>query len=170
MSLNKRKLCWQDPSEPHFEPGEFDGIGMDLLKDLWNFYIQARGARWEEGVASAIRFMRRHDGGSALRKLYEMSREAARKETMDEIKNGVKPTFKGIIHTIQLFHGPWIFDSMRSGRVIHPVRMWYTRDFMKDIKVDKLGIFPWYLTIWHKPEMYGKDKSDKWFIKNTVNK
>ena len=134
--MNSRK-CWQslDPSELHFEPGEFDGIGMDLLKDLRDFYIQTRGGRWEEGFASAIRLMRKHhDHGAALRELYEVSREAARSELINEIKNDITASFKSVLHTIELYHGMLKFDSLGSN-IVYPVRMWYTKEFMNDLKI-----------------------------------
>lgn len=181
--MNSRRLCLQTTYDesivwPKLDPYNELIVGNDMIKDFMDFYIQARGARWEESFASAVRLMRRHDGGSALRELYEMSREAACKEMMDEIKNGVKPTFKGIIHTIQLFHGPWVFDSM-GGQTIHPVRMWYTKDFMKDIAIKinlyplipEIPVLPIEFTGYHtNPKMYGEPETNKWFVKNKINK
>lgn len=183
--MNSRKLCWQSlASDPHFIPGKFVDIekGNNLIKDLIDFYVQALGSRWQEGFAAAIRLMRlmqRHDGRSALRRaLYDISREVARKETMSKIKNGTKATFEGIINTVEIYNGPWVFDSM-GGQVIHPVRMWYTKEFMKDIVI-KINLYPWipeipvipieYTGYHTNPKMYTKPETDKWFIKNTVNK
>lgn len=175
MSLNKRAFQIIQDEGPKFNPADFEPIGYDLIKDLRDFYIQAWGARWEEGFATAVRLMRRHDGGSALRELYEISMEAARQQLLTDIRDATKPTFKGVIHTVELFNGPWIFDSM-GGRTIHPVRMWYNKDFMKDIAI-KIKLYPWIPVIpieytgYHtNPKMYGNPETNKWFIKNTVNK
>ena len=132
--MSSRKLCFQ--SAPTFNPCEYEGIRMDLLKDLRDFYIQAQGHLWEKGFATAVRLMRRHDGGSALRDLYKLSMEIARKATIDEIKNATICTFKGILHTIEMYVGPIItVDSGGNYNNIHTIRMWYSQDFMNDLKI-----------------------------------
>lgn len=180
--MNSRKLCFpvQDDVLPKFIPADFEPIGYDLIKTLRDFYIQVRGARWEEGFAAAVRLMRRHDGGSALRELYEISREMARKETMVKIKNGTKATFEGVIHTIELYVGPiFSVDSAGNYKNIHSVRMWYTQEFMKDIVI-KINLYPWIpeipvlpieFTGYHtNSKMYAKPETNKWFVKNKINK
>lgn len=132
--MNSSKLCFQHA--PTFNPCEVDDIRMDLIKDLRDFYIQAHGARWEKAFATAVRLMRRHDGGSALRDLYKLSMEVARKETINKIKNATICTFKGILHTIEIYVGPIItVDSGGNYNNIHTIRMWYIQDFMNDLKI-----------------------------------
>lgn len=180
--MSSLKLCFQvqDDVWPKLNPTDFEPIGYDLIKDLCDFYIQAHGARWEEGFATAIRLMRRHDGGSALRALYRLSLEVARRETIDKIKNGTNATFKGVIHTIELYVGPiFSVDSAGNYKNIHSVRMWYTKDFMKDIVI-KINLYPWIpeipvlpieFTGYHtNPKMYAKSETNKWFVKNKINK
>ena len=180
--MNSRKLCFpvQDDILPKLIPVDFEPMGYDLIKALRDFYIQALGARWEKGFAAAVRLMRRHDGGSALRELYEISREMARKETIDKIKNGTKATFNGVIHTIELYVGPiFSVDSAGNYENIHSVRMWYTQEFMKDIVI-KINLYPWIpeipvlpieFTGYHtNPKMYTKPETNKWFVKNKINK
>jgi hypothetical protein len=175
--MSSHKLCFQaqDDVWPKFNPADFEPIGYDLIKDLIHFYIQAYGARWEEGFAAAVRLMRRHDGGSALRELYEISIELERTRVINNIRHGTKATFDGIIHTVEIYDSPWVFDSM-GGQTIHSVRMWYTKDFMKDIAI-KIKLYPWIAVIpieytgYHtNPKMYGKSETNKWFIKNKINK
>lgn len=180
MSLSKLCFQAQDDAWPKFNPTDFEPIGYDLIKDLMHFYIQARGARWEEGFAAAIRLMRRHDGGSALRALYRLSLEAARRVTMNKIKNSTKATFEGVLHTIEIYIGPiFSVDSAGNYGNIHSVRMWNNKDFMKDIVI-KINLYPWipeipvipieYTGYHTNPKMYGKPETNKWFIKNNINK
>jgi hypothetical protein len=175
--MSSHKLCFQaqDDVWPKFNPADFEPIGYDLIKDLIHFYIQAYGARWEEGFAAAVRLMRRHDSGSALRELYEISIELARTRVINNIRHGTKATFDGIIHTIEIYNGPLTIDSF-GVTMIHSVRMWYTKDFMKDIAI-KIKLYPWIPVIpieytgYHtNPKMYGKPETNKWFIKNKINK
>ncbi len=173
--MNSRRLCFQSIVWPKLNPYNEIIAGNDMIKELIHFYIQAHGARWEESFASAVRLMRRHDGGSALRELYEISRELARTRVINNIRHGTKATFDGIIHTVEIYNGPWIFDSM-GGQTIHSVRMWYNKDFMKDIVI-KINLYPWipeipieYTGYHTNPKMYGKPETNKWFIKNTINK
>ena len=178
--MSSRKLCFQaqDDVWPKFNPTDFEPIGYDLIKDLIDFYIQAYGVRWQEGFAAAVRLMRRHDGGSALRELYEISRELVRTRVINNIRHGTKATFDGIINTVEIYDGPWVFDSM-GGQRIHSVRMWYTKDFMKDIVI-KINLYPWipeipvipieYTGYHTNPKMYGKPETNKWFVKNKINK
>lgn len=178
--MSSLKLCFQaqDDVWPKFNPTDFEPIGYDLIKDLIHFYIQAYGARWEEGFVAAVRLMRRHDGGSALRDLYRLSLEVTRRVTMNKIRNGTKATFEGIINTVEIYNEPLIFDSMGS-QTIHSVRMWYTQEFMKDIVI-KINLYPWIpeipvlpieFTGYHtNPKMYAKPETNKWFVKNKINK
>jgi hypothetical protein len=180
--MNLRRLCFQTTYDesivwPKSDPYNKLIAGNDMMKDLIHFYIQARGERWEESFATAVRLMRRHDGGSALRTLYEISIELARRmRVINNIRRGTKATFDGIIHTVEIYNGS--FDST-GGRTIHPVRMWYTKDFMKDIAI-KINLYPWipeipvipieYTGYHTNPKMYGKPETNKWFVKNKINK
>lgn len=182
--MNSRRLCFQTTTYdesivwPKLNPYNEIIAENDMIKDLIHFYIQAHGARWEEGFASAIRLMRKHDGGSALRELYEISREFERTRVINNIRHGTKATFDGIIHTVEIYNGPLTIDSF-GVTMIHSVRMWYTKDFMKDIVI-KINLYPWipeipvipieYTGYHTNPKMYGKPETNKWFIKNTINK
>ena len=68
------------------------------------------------------------------RELSEVSKEASRSELINEIKNGITASFKSVLHTIELYHEMWKFDSLGSN-IVHPVRMWYTQEFMNDLKI-----------------------------------
>lgn len=160
MSLNSRKLCFQ-PTEPSDD--------NDPLKDIRKYYIQAFGPIWFKYYDVFLIYLQSSRSSHSLKLLHQTYINAARKKLAYKIKNATHATFDSIINTVEIYNGPLTFDSFGC-TVINSVRMWYTRDFMKDVKVDKLGVFPWCLSIFHKPEMYDKGKSDKWFIKNTVNK
>ena len=159
MSLNSRKLCFQ-PTEP----------SDDDQKDIQIYYIQTLGDTWIDYYYILLKYMESvHPVSHSARILHELDIKVLQKKVMYKIKNATHATFDSIINTVEIYNGPLTFDSFGC-TVVNSVRMWYNKDFMKDIKVDKLGIYPWYLTIFHKPEIYGKDKSDKWFINNTINK
>lgn len=160
MSLNSRKLCFQ-PTEPSDD--------NDPLKDIRKYYIQAFGPIWFKYYDVFLIYLQSSRSSHSLKLLHQTYINAARKKLAYKIKNATQATFDSIINTVEIYNGPLKLDSF-GVTVVNSVRMWYTRDFMKDVKVDKLGVFPWCLSIFHKPEMYDKGKSDKWFIKNTVNK
>lgn len=161
MSLNSRKLCFQ-PTEPSDD--------NDPLKDVQTYYIQTLGDTWIDYYHILLKYIESvHPVSHSARILHELDTKVLQKKVMYKIKNATHATFDSIINTVEIYNGPLKLDSF-GVTVVNSVRMWYTRDFMKDVKVDKLGVFPWCLSIFHKPEMYDKGKSDKWFIKNTVNK
>lgn len=165
MSLNSRKLCFQ-PTEP----------SDDDQKDIQIYYIQTLGDTWIDYYYILLKYMESvHPVSHSARILHELDTKALQKKVMYKIKNATHATFDSIINTVEIYNGPLTFDSFGC-TVVNSVRMWYNKDFMKDIAI-KIKLYPWIPVIpieytgYHtNPKMYGNPETNKWFIKNTVNK
>lgn len=165
MSLNSRKLCFQ-PTEP----------SDDDQKDIQIYYIQTLGDTWIDYYYILLKYMESvHPVSHSARILHELDIKVLQKKVMHKIKNATHATFDSIINTVEIYNGPLTFDSFGC-TVVNSVRMWYNKDFMKDIAI-KIKLYPWIPVIpieytgYHtNPKMYGNPETNKWFIKNTVNK
>lgn len=166
MSLNSRKLCFQ-PTEPVDD--------NDPLKDIRKYYIQAFGPIWFKYYDVLLRYLQSSRSSHSLKLLHQTYINTARKKLAYKIKNATQATFDSIINTVEIYNGPLTFDSFGC-TVVNSVRMWYNKDFMKDIAI-KIKLYPWIPVIpieytgYHtNPKMYGNTETNKWFIKNTINK